>query len=108
MRATFGALSLRPDSPEGQLVVVYGDHPPPMLPQKGDYDVPVHVLATDPALLAPFREAGFVDGLRPDAETPVIPLQALFPLLASAVMGRPLPEVPPGVVLADLLDEGAL
>ena len=60
------------------------------------------------ALLAPFREAGFVDGLRPDAETPVIPLQALFPLLASAVMGRPLPEVPPGVVLADLLDEGAL
>ncbi|MBC04258.1 MAG: hypothetical protein CMJ34_13305 [Phycisphaerae bacterium] len=104
LRATLGAMALLPDTPRGRLVVIYGDHQPPILPPTGAYDVPVHVLATDPRWLEPFREAGFVDGLAPESEAEAMPLQALFPTVAAAVMGRELPEVPRGVSLTDLLE----
>lgn len=106
LRATMASLSLLPETPRGRLVVVYGDHQPPILPRKGEYDVPVHVLASDPRLLDAFLDAGFVAGLHPDAESEAMPLEALFPTLAAAVLGRPATEVPGGVSLADLLEAG--
>ncbi|MEM6993292.1 MAG: hypothetical protein AAF721_22460 [Myxococcota bacterium] len=47
-----------------KLVIIMGDHQPPLLSSADDsYDVPVHILARDDALLGDFRELGFVDGL---------------------------------------------
>ncbi len=63
------------------LVVVMGDHQPPLLAADEGPEVPVHVLATDPALLAAFRAAGFDDGMRPPP-TRTIGHEDLFPLLA--------------------------
>jgi hypothetical protein len=46
------------------LVIVMGDHQPPFVAEETrSYDVPVHVLARDGALLAEFRAQGFADGL---------------------------------------------
>ena len=49
------------------LMIVVGDHQPaPIITGEGaDRDVPIHVIARDPALLAPFRDWGLVDGMRP-------------------------------------------
>ncbi len=55
------------------LVIVLGDHQPlPLITGEGaGRDVPVHVLSGDPALLAPFRDWGFADGMRPPHDAPV-------------------------------------
>ncbi len=70
---------------EGRLVVIYGDHQPPILSRHRDLDVPVHLVASDPALLAPFLDAGFGEGLRPAGEA-VAGLESFFPLLAEATL----------------------
>jgi len=47
-----------------ELIIVMGDHQPPAVtPEGANYDVPVHVFARDPALLAEFRDRGFMPGL---------------------------------------------
>ncbi len=46
------------------IVIIMGDHQPPLLSREDEtFDVPIHILAKDPALLEEFREQGFVDGL---------------------------------------------
>jgi len=51
------------------LVIVLGDHQPPLVSAaSAPWTVPVHVLSRDPALLAPFRHAGYADGAFPPAE----------------------------------------
>ena len=46
------------------IVIIMGDHQPPLLSREDEtFDVPIHILARDPALLEEFREQGFVDGL---------------------------------------------
>ena len=49
------------------VLVILGDHQPARLitGETTSREVPVHVVATDPALLAPFRAWGFTDGLVP-------------------------------------------
>jgi hypothetical protein len=49
------------------LMIVVGDHQPAPLITGEDAgrDVPIHVIAGDPALLAPFRAWGLADGMRP-------------------------------------------
>jgi hypothetical protein len=53
--------------PRAALVIVLGDHQPPIAGELSSrdpsYDVPVHVLARDATLLGPFSELGFVKGL---------------------------------------------
>lgn len=65
--------------PRRSLVIVLGDHQPPLA---GDYakadashDVPIHVLSRDPALLTPFAENGFVAGLVPAESTVAFPAE---------------------------------
>lgn len=50
--------------PAGSLVLILGDHQPPLL-QTGDRRVPVHVLSREPERLQPFAAQGFRPGLRP-------------------------------------------
>ena len=51
------------------------------------YEVPVHAFSTDPELLDPFRERGFVDGTLPEPGTPAVPLEDLLPLFAELLTG---------------------
>lgn len=75
-----GAVS--PERP--RLVVFYGDHQPAFLARGEPSNVPMHVMASDPALLQPFLDAGFRDGLMPEYPTPVIAHRDVFPLVARA------------------------
>ncbi len=86
------------------LVIVMGDHQPPVIPKQGDkFDVPVHVFARRPELLAEFKEHGYVPGLTP---TKLVSshggLMSLLTraLVRSATPGAPLPPFrSQGVVL---------
>ena len=98
LRATLGALADLPGD-RGHLVVVYGDHQPPFIARKGDFDVPVHILASDPSWLEPFLTAGFRPGLAPDGASAAVPITALYPLLAESLVGAPLEDIPRGVEL---------
>lgn len=72
------------------LIVVMGDHQPPLVADAGGYDVPIHVIASDPSLVAPFVARGFISGMRPDGTSPsVLGHQDLFPLLAHALAEAP-------------------
>ncbi len=51
------------------VVVWMGDHAPPGIAARHSFAVPVHVIATDPALLKPFLSRGFREGLLPGAAT---------------------------------------
>jgi len=92
-----------------ELVIVMGDHQPPAVAPDGEnFDVPVHVLARDPALLAEFFERGFSSGLLIDAKArPAVEHAGIFSLLVrDLVRAQPSPgaRLPPylshGVPLA--------
>lgn len=81
------------------IVVLLGDHQPPLVAQEEDFDVPVHVIATDPALLEPFRARGFRTGWRLAAGAPpVLRMEGLMSLFLSAVSDDPaaVPVFPEG------------
>ena len=71
-----------PDSP--MVVVWMGDHAPPGIAPRHSFAVPVHVLASEPALLRPFLERGFTDGLIPPT-TPTLGHQDLYEPLTETV-----------------------
>jgi hypothetical protein len=59
------------------LVIILGDHQPiPFVAgTSAGYDVPIHILSRDPALLASFE--GWADGLMPEAQSPVWKMDAM-------------------------------
>ncbi len=73
--------------PRPSLVLLLGDHQPPLsavdvaCPEDRRLDVPVHVLTNRPDLLAPWREDGFVPGNDPRAVAGTWPLYELAPRL---------------------------
>jgi len=69
------------------LVILMGDHQPPLLPNQRDtFDVPLHVIARDPALLQEFLERGFSRGLVPPANLPAqVKHEGLFSLIVRAL-----------------------
>jgi hypothetical protein len=73
-----------------------GDHQPPAVTSDGDdFDVPVHVFARDPALLAEFVDHGFSSGLALDGRAPTaIEHAGLFSLLVRDLV-RVQPSGPP-------------
>lgn len=85
------------------LVILVGDHQPgPVVAgETADRAVPVHVIAGDPALLAPFRRWGLAPGMVPAADAPVRPMEDLRHALLAG-FGAALPPavaaVPGGVV----------
>ena len=71
-----------------ELVVVMGDHQPPLVTQDSEnFDVPVHLFARDPALIAEFADRGFVPGLLLQAKTPpALEHAGFFSLLVRALV----------------------
>lgn len=82
-----------------KLVIIMGDHQPPLVSEADDtYDVPVHVLARDPALLAEFIEAGFTEGMDINSgRYTTLMHESLFSMLVRALVrccGEPGTEPP--------------
>ncbi len=73
--------------------LLLGDHQPPLVAKSEDFDVPIHVVSRDPALLEPFEDVGFQEGweLAPDAPA-VMKLEGLQSLLLHTI--APAHELP--------------
>ena len=64
---------------ENMLIVIIGDHQP-MTFIAGDnasHEVPVHIIASNPSLLAAFEQGAWTPGIEPDASSPTWPMDAL-------------------------------
>ena len=74
---------------ENLVMIILGDHQPPagMAGEQPSWDVPVHVIASRPALLEPLLAAGFRPGLAP-APGSLGALHTLGPQLLDAFSGR--------------------
>jgi hypothetical protein len=92
MRYQFSWLAdyVRRLAPRPLVIVVVGDHQPPALVTGpgASWDVPVHVISDDPALLQRLQARGFVSGLQPPAAA-LGPMHVLTPLLLDAFDGPP-------------------
>ncbi|MCQ9378340.1 sulfatase-like hydrolase/transferase [Methyloversatilis sp. XJ19-49] len=90
MRYQFDWLTrwLRDDAPRNMLLIVIGDHQPigGVTGPNASWDVPVHVIGTDEALLARLEAAGFRRGLQPDV-TAIGPMHGLTQTLIDAFAG---------------------
>jgi hypothetical protein len=67
------------------MIIIMGDHQPPMLKNSLDFTVPVHVLARKPKLLSEFRKKGFVKGLVPGSIKDHIFHEGFFSLLVRSL-----------------------
>ncbi|MFT4976138.1 MAG: hypothetical protein ACI8S6_002034 [Myxococcota bacterium] len=82
------------------IIVIMGDHQPPLVGGEATMDVPMHLLSRDPALLAPFLDSGFTPGLAiaPEAEA-ALRHEGFFSLLvrslAQCCSDGPLPAYHP-------------
>jgi hypothetical protein len=72
------------EAPEGSLVLILGDHQPPLLDTESS-EVPLHVLSTDSTLVDRFRAHGLTDGLLRTARTPTLRQEGLYSLLVRAL-----------------------
>lgn len=90
MRYQFDWLTgyLADHAPENLVMIVIGDHQPIGTVSGPDqpWDVPVHIIARNPALIARLQAVGFVPGVEPPA-SPLGPTHALTPILID-VFGR--------------------
>lgn len=90
MRYQFDWLTrwLREEAPRNMLLIVIGDHQPVggVTGPNASWDVPVHVIGTDEALLARLETAGFRRGLQPDV-TAIGPMHGLTQTLIDAFAG---------------------
>ncbi|MCU0764928.1 MAG: hypothetical protein MUF32_02630 [Burkholderiaceae bacterium] len=78
----------RPEPREG-LVVIVGDHQPMAnVSASASWDVPVHVIARDPGLLAPFVARGFAPGMEPPRQS-LGAMHELTAILLQAFAGSP-------------------
>lgn len=77
------------DAPIGMVLIVIGDHQPigGVTGPDASWDVPVHVIGTDGALLARLEAAGFRRGLQPD-EAALGPMHELTQTLIDAFAGK--------------------
>ncbi len=92
---------IRQLAPRPLVLVLVGDHQPPALVTGpgASWDVPVHVISDDPALLQRLQAQGFVSGLQPPAQA-LGPLHALTPLLLQAFDAPSAPGAGPASVAA--------
>jgi hypothetical protein len=87
LRSVAGYLRLRAD--HDLVMIVIGDHQPAsaVSGERAPWDVPVHVIASRPELLASLRADGFADGLAP--KRPILgKMHELLPILLKA-FGEP-------------------
>jgi hypothetical protein len=67
-------------APDGSLVLLLGDHQPPLLDTKTN-TTPLHVLSTDSMLVRRVRRQGFTDGLVPTGRSPTLRQEGLYSFL---------------------------
>jgi hypothetical protein len=67
------------------LVIMMGDHQPPLYKKNDDFTVPVHVFARKERLLAEFRKQGFNKGIQPRSWEARIYHEGFFSLLVRAL-----------------------
>jgi len=67
-------------APPGSLVLLLGDHQPPLLDTSTDA-TPLHVLSTDASLVNRVRRQGFTDGLVPGSASPTLRQEGLYSFL---------------------------
>ena len=83
------------------LIIIMGDHQPPLVSRRYSMDVPVHVLSRDASMLAEWQDQGFSPGMLPPAFTkPAVRHEGLLSLTVRALARccstvRPLPEMLP-------------
>jgi hypothetical protein len=65
---------------DDSLIIVIGDHQPPLTIAAASRNkaVPIHVLSRDPALLEPFRRAGYVAGMTPAAASTDVGMESFL------------------------------
>ncbi len=73
-------------------MILIGDHQPPAAVSGKDarWDVPVHIIASRPQVIAPLLKRGFSRGMTP-ALRPLGPMHQLLPMLFEAFGGEPAP-----------------
>ncbi len=64
---------------DNMLVIILGDHQPMtfIAGEGASHEVPVHIMARDPALLAALDEGKWSEGMEPDASSPSWPMDTL-------------------------------
>ena len=67
------------------LVVMMGDHQPPLYKKSKDFTVPVHLFALDKKLLREFRKRGFAGGIQPSSWQKRIYHEGFFSLMVRAL-----------------------
>ena len=79
---TFGAIG-------GATLLVLGDHQPAasVIGQNAAWDVPVHLISSDPTLIARARRLGFQDGLAPAAPAQGLGMHELTRILIDVLSG---------------------
>ncbi len=82
-----------PEKPS--MVILMGDHQPPMMGRSSDFSVPVHVLTRKPLLRKEFIEQGFEKGLQVQMSRPTVRHEALFSVIARALARQNRSELPP-------------
>jgi phosphatidylglycerophosphate synthase len=86
-RAIAGYLRVQPD--RDFILILVGDHQPPAAVSglHANWNVPVHVVASRPAVLERLRARGFQHGLRPSG-APLVRMHAMLPLLLEVFGGH--------------------
>ena len=71
------------------VLIVLGDHQPSrVVSGRPGHDVPISIIAHDPAVLGQIAGWGWVDGMRPDARAPVWPMSAFRDRFLTALGSR--------------------
>jgi len=74
-------------APDGSLVLVLGDHQPPLL-NTTTSTVPLHVMSTDSALVDRVRRYGLTDGLIPSDTSATLRQEGLYSLLVRLLVAH--------------------
>jgi hypothetical protein len=80
-----GHIEKMSDPPD--LIVVMGDHQPPLYRKSTNFTVPVHVFARDKALLGEFKTRGFRGGMRLGKKALALKHEAFFSVMVRSLAG---------------------
>jgi len=83
MEVTIRHIEAMSDPPD--VVIMMGDHQPPLYKKNEDFTVPVHVFARKQRYLAEFRKQGFAKGIQPRSWEKRIYHEGFFTLLVRAL-----------------------
>ncbi len=92
-------------APDGSLVLILGDHQPPLLETATDA-TPLHVLSTDSTLVDHVRQRGFTDGLAPTDGRPTLRQEGLYSFLVRLLAAPDRGPAPDSTTLPPLRPKG--